>query len=428
MKKIKTYIAILLISATAANAAGCAAMPPAGVTAYAADLTAGVSPNRAKGRPADAAFIGSMADFSTELFKRSVTDGENSLVSPLSVMLALAMTANGADGETLNRMEKLLGGTVPLNALNEYLYSYMQNLPSEHKSKLNIANSIWFRGDGESLRVKADFLQRNADYYGAAAFSSAFDLQTVNDINAWVKTNTDGMIEKILSEISDLDMLFLINAVMFDAEWQNVYYKHNVRESVFTNIAGAEETVDFMYSGESIYLEDEMATGFIKPYLNGGYSFAALLPNEGVSFESYIESLTGENFLQTIAGAREAIVEASMPKFRYEYEILMNDALIAMGIPDAFDPVAADFGKMATTTAGNGNIYISRVLHKTFIAVDELGTKAGAVTMVAMTAAGAMMVPDDIKVVNLDRPFIYAIIDNSTNLPVFIGTLMTAVG
>jgi len=381
-------------------------------------LMSGVSPNSVAGRRADAAFTESMADFSIELFKKSVTDGKNSLVSPLSVTLALAMTANGADGETLAQMEKLLGGNIPLDALNEYLYGYANALPNGDKSILNIANSIWFR---DSLQVQAAFLQKNADYYGAEAYNSAFDSRTVNDINNWVKTNTDGMIDKVLDEIKDLDMLFLLNAVMFDAEWQNVYYEHNVIKGEFTDITGAVKTTDFMHSNESIYLSDGMATGFIKPYANGGYSFAALLPNEGVSIDEYIGTLTGEGFLDTINNAQSVTVNASMPKFEYAYEIEMSDALKNLGIPNAFDIIMADFSKMATSDIGN--IYINRVLHKTFIKVDELGTKAGAVTMVAMDAGG--MMPQDIKTVRLDRPFVYAIIDNATNLPVFIGTLMT---
>ena len=415
MKNIKNHILILLAAAIVMGASGCAA-------AGTADLMGGLSPNRVDNRRADAAFCGSMADFSIELFKKSISDGENSLISPLSVTLALAMTANGADGETLSQMEKLIGGDIPLGTLNEYLRSYAKNLPDTEKSKLNIANSIWFRDDGDRLRVETDFLQRNADYYGAAAFKSAFDSQTTKDINNWVKTNTDGMIDKIIDKIYADNMLFLINAVAFDAEWQAVYNEHSIREGDFTDITGAVRRVDFMHSGENRYLDDGMATGFIKPYAGVGYSFAALLPNEGVSIESYIESLTGMGFLDTLKNASDTQVNASMPRFEYEYDIDMNDALIALGIPDAFDAGKADFGRMGISSGGP--LYISQVLHKTFISVDGLGTKAGAATMVVLSDV-SMPNPEEPKTVRLDRPFVYAIIDNATNLPVFIGTLVT---
>ena len=400
---------------------GGAATHPGNVAVLAADLMHSVTPNRVNGKVADNAFTESMADFSIELFKKSMADKENSLISPLSVVFALAMTANGADNETLAQMEKLLGGDLPLAELNEYLYSYADSLPSADKSRLEIANSIWFCNYEGGLLVKPDFLQRNADYYGAAAFSSAFDSQTVSDINNWVKTNTDGMIDRIIDEILDGQEMFLINAVMFDAEWQSVYYTQSIREGEFTDITGAKQKVDFMHSSERKYLDDGMATGFIKVYNGGSYSFAALLPNEGVSIDDYIESLTGEGFLSTLNNAQSVEVNASMPKFEYEYGVEMSSALKALGMPDAFDANKADFSAMADSP--QGKLFISFVLHKTFIAVDELGTKAGAVTMVAM-APGAAPNAEVPKVVRLDRPFVYAIIDNATNLPIFIGTLM----
>ena len=420
MKKIRSYIAILLVAAVTAGASGCAAS----VNVKAADLMEGITPNNVKGKPLDNVFTINAADFSIELFKKSIADKQNSLISPLSVMLALAMTANGANGETLAQMETLLGGGISLSELNEYLYSYSQRLPSMEKSKLSIANSIWFRNDGDSLQVHDDFLQRNADYYGAEAYSSAFDDKTVEDINSWVKSNTDGMIEKILDEIKDLDMLYLINTVLFDAEWQSVYYKENIRKGDFTDVNGIVNNVDFMHSAEYGYLDDGMAAGFIKPYANGGYSFVAMLPNENVTIQEYIESLTGARFIEMLNNRQQdMLVYTSMPKFKYEYSIKMVDALKILGIHDAFDIDIADFSRMAKTTAGNGNLYISEVLHKTFISVDELGTKAGAVTMVAMSGGGSGFFES--KTIDLDRPFVYAIIDNTTNLPIFIGTLMS---
>jgi len=417
MKCLKNYLPVLLSAVLAMNAAGCAA-----ASAKTADLMHGIAPLQVSGRPADSAFCASMADFSLELFKKSLTEKENSLISPLSVALALAMTANGADHETLAQMEKLLGGDIRLAELNEYLYSYSASLLNGDLSRLSIANSIWLRDNSDRLRVEPAFLQTNAGYYSAAAYKSAFDSQTVKDINNWVKSNTAGMIDSILHEIDETDLMFLINAVMFDAQWQRVYYVENIIEGDFTDINGATQKVDFMYSNEGKYLDDGLATGFIKPYADGGYSFVALLPKENVSIETYIESLNGARFLATLKNAQEAIVNASMPKFTYSYDIKMNEALTALGMPDAFDIGKADFNKMGTSP--EGKLYISQVLHKTFISVDELGTKAGAVTMVAV-APSSMENPEEPKTVRLDRPFVYAIIDNATNLPVFIGAVMS---
>jgi len=420
MKNLRIYIALLIITALAINLAGCA------TTGKAANLMDGILPNTVNGKPMDNIVITSIADFSIDLFKKSITDNENSLISPLSVMFALAMTANGADTETLIQMEALLGGGIPLDELNEYLYSYIRKLPSAAKSKLSIANSIWFRDNNDLLKVKSAFLQTNADYYGAEAYSSAFDSQTVKEINNWVKTKTAGMVDSIIDRIKEtedmIDVMYLINAVMFDAEWRNVYYKENVHKDDFTDISGTIRNVDFMFSTEGTYLDDGMATGFTKLYADGGYSFIALLPNENVPIEIYIATMTGEGFLEVLKSAQKAIVNTSIPKFEYDYSISMNDALSALGIPDAFDREKADFSKMGVSPLGN--IWIGEVLHKTFISVDELGTKAGAVTRATLIAPGSA--PNNTpKTVHLNRPFVYAIIDNTTNLPVFIGAVMT---
>jgi serpin B len=412
MKALTIAFSILLLAAITLNLTACAP------TVQAADLMAGISGKTVQGKNADAKFIGNTADFSLALFKKTISQEKNSLISPLSVLLALAMTANGADSQTLSEMERVLGRDIGLEELNEYLYSYVRNLPNEKKSKLTVANSIWFREDENRLTVEKDFLQKNADYYNAAAYKSPFDGQTLKDINSWVKENTDGMIDKILDQIEDDTIMYLINAVAFDAEWETVYNKANISEGSFTAIGGSTQKAEFMHSEENIYLDDGRATGFIKPYAGNKYSFVALLPNEDIAIGDYIDMLSGEGFLQTINGAVTTAVSAALPKFSYDYKIQMNAALKAMGMPQAFSPLQADFSKLGKST--RGNIFIGEVLHKTFIQVDELGTRAGAVTKVEMQDEAYI----ETKVVVLNRPFVYAIIDNASKLPVFIGTVM----
>ena len=414
----KTFLAILsliLICSMAVNLTGCA------TKVQAADLMEGVKANTVTGKATDDLFAQSQMRLAVDLFQSSVLESkdENVLISPLSIQLALAMTANGAEGETRDEMEALLGGEIALEDLNEYLYSYVNNLPSAEKHKLQIANSIWFRDDDGRLQVEKDFLQKNADYYGAQAYKAAFDDQTLKDINSWVDDHTDGMIDSILDQIDEDAVMYLINALVFDAEWQHVYDKSDVYKGKFTNIGGTEKQVDMMHSEETVYLQDENATGFMKPYSGSKYNFAVLLPNEGVDIYEYIASLTGEDLMETLNTPQLGMVMATLPKFSYEYELTMNDVLKELGMPSAFSGDTADFSKMAQSS--HGNIYIGDVLHKTFISVDELGTKAGAVTKVQMNDESA---PMSEWVVTLNRPFIYMIIDNETNLPVFIGTVM----
>lgn len=414
-KMFLAILSLILIYSMAVNLTGCA------TKVQATDLMEGVKANTVTGKAADDAFAQSQMRLAVELFQSSVLESkdENVLISPLSIQLALAMTANGADGNTKAEMEALLGGEISLEDLNEYLYSYVNNLPSAEKYKLQIANSIWFRDDEGRLQVEKDFLQKNADYYGAQAYKAAFDDQTLKDINNWVKDHTDGMIDSILDQIDEDAVMYLINALVFDAEWQHVYDKSDVYKGKFTNIGGTEKQVDMMHSEETVYLQDENAIGFMKPYSGSKYNFAVLLPNEGVDIYEYIAGLTGESLMETLSTPQLGMVMATLPKFSYEYELTMNDVLKELGMPSAFSGDTADFSKMAHSS--RGNIYIGDVLHKTFISVDELGTKAGAVTKVQMNDESA---PMSEWVVTLNRPFVYMIIDNETKLPVFIGTVM----
>ena len=411
--KTKRWMSVILCLSVLAT--GVMSLFGCGAKVQAANLMDGVTAKTVSGKAADDAFKNSSADFAIRLFQKTRDDSKNSLISPLSVMLALSMTANGAKGETLAQTESLLGGDIPMETLNEYLYSYINALPSEKTAKLNVANSIWFRDNG--FTAENTFLQKNADYYGAAVYKSAFDVKTLRDINNWVKKNTDGMIEKIIDDLDPDAVMYLINTVLFDAEWESIYKKDEIMDGTFVALDGTKRTVPMMYSVEQRYLDDGKATGFIKPYKNG-YSFAALLPNGDISLSDYVASMTGKSFVDTIKNAKDIPVETAMPKFSYDYDIEMGGALKALGMTNPFEPSKADFSALGHSDSGN--IFISRVLHKAYIAVDEKGTKAGAAT------AADIKVTSDIGglySVTLDRPFVYAVIDDAYGLPVFIGAV-----
>ena len=360
-----------------------------------------------------------ISGFGVKLLQQTLESAEadeNVLVSPLSVLLALYMTANGADGNTKAQMMDVLGDN-----LNDYLKTYQESLPQGEDYKLHIANGIWFR-DAEFLTVQEEFLRANQQYFNAGLYKAPFNDTTCKEINNWVKENTDGMIDSILDEISPDAVLYLINALSFDAKWQKPYNEYSVQEDrTFTKEDGTKQKATLMYSEESTYLEDEKATGFIKYYKDKKYAFAGLLPKEGVTVAEYVAWLNEERLQELFAGAKKTVVNAALPKFETEYDILLNDVLISMGMPDAFSSSAADFSKMATSE--RGDIFINRVLHKTFISVDELGTKAGAVTAVEMFDESAM-IPAEYYNVFLDRPFVYMLIDCETSQPFFIGTMM----
>ena len=381
----------------------------------ASDMMKHVSAKQVEGKEADSKFITNTADFSIELFKNSLPDKGNSMISPVSVMLPLAMTANGAEGNTLTEMTNVLGKDIPLKSLNEYLYSFRKSLKSTPKSTLHISNSIWFR-DSQDFKVENSFLQTNADYYNASVYKSAFNNQTLRDINNWVKKKTNGNIDHALDKIDNDSLMFLINTLEFDAKWKKKYEKDAINDNKFYNKIGSVTECKFMTSKEDYYLDDGQAIGFIKPYYNDHYRFVALLPNGDI--DSYIKQMTGEKFIETLNHVTNTTVTATMPEFHYEYSIEMKDALSSLGMPSAFSQQDANFSKLGD--AAHGDIFMKRVIQKTYIYVDDHGTKAGAFTVVEMDGKSS---PDPGKVIDLDRPFVYAIVDSKTNIPIFLGVV-----
>lgn len=364
-------------------------------------------------------FHSSQMNFALTLFQHSASKSQydNILISPLSMMHALSMTANGASGETKDEMLAVLAESLTQEELNEDLCAYIEHLSSTEN--LQLANSIWIRED-ESLSISEDFLDMNQTYFDAQIFTEPFHNQTVDAINKWITTNTNNRITKIVDHIDSDTVMYLINALTFDAEWEDVYTTDNIVDGSFYSSTGNStgQKAEMMHSTEHFYLSSENASGFIKNYKDGTYRFAALLPNEGISLSNYIESLTAESIIEMLQNAKETSVNVAIPKFSYEYELDMNSVLKEMGINKGFDSTEADFSNLGTSQ--NGNLYLGKVLHKTFIAVDEKGTEAGAAASVDIKVECAL---ETSKEVILNRPFVYMILDGETNLPVFIGTL-----
>ena len=374
---------------------------------HSTELTRSLAPS---GRIGDTPeeFAAWQSDFALRLFTREAKPGTNVLISPLSVYMALALAADGAGGQTLAEMEALLGGDIA--QIKAAVAAYLGSLTED--DALSVANSVWLH-DGDQT-VKQDYLQSAVDHFDASIFKAPFDDTTVSDINAWISEKTDGTVRKMLDGISPDTLLYLINALLFDAEWTEAYGERQQHDGVFRAANGESRTVTMMHSSESTYLRDGGTTGFLK-YYKGHYAFAALLPPEGVSPEQYIATLSSEKLTAILEGAvTDAIVNATLPKFSVDYGTELSEVLRDGGIPTAFTP-AADFSGIAD------GLLISRVLHKAHITVDAHGTKAGAATVVDLRATG--MPTGGIYTVTLDRPFVYLIVDTSSHTPLFIGTL-----
>lgn len=408
--KGKQFLAALLAAASVFTVSGCAAG-----AASVRDLTKGAK-NAQTQTLYDTSAVqdtaAALTGFGAKLLQNEMQE-ENPLVSPLSVASALSMTANGAVGETKTQMERVLGADT--GSLNAYFSVLQASLGND--KQLKAANSIWMK-DTDTLHVEDAFLQQNADSYAAEIYSAPFDDSTKTAINDWVSKHTDKMIPKILDEIPGDAVMYLVSALAFDAKWERPFKSYEVWEGTFTARGGQEQTGDFLHGTVGQYLSDEHAEGFLKPYADGKYAFAALLPDETTSIENYVNQLTGERLHAILASPIDESVEIALPKFKAEFSAELSGNLKALGMTDAFDGANADF--TALGTSDEGNIYISRVLHKTFIQVDEEGTKAGAATAVEAATESAALYPHSVL---LNRPFVYMIVDLETGLPIFLGAL-----
>ena len=352
----------------------------------------------------------------------------NVLVSPLSALFALALAGAGAAGDTLSQLGTATG--MDIDSLATYLGACVRRISGEDlydtqqkgdALALKCANSIWLRSS-DDLSVSEDYLAACKDSFDAQAFSAPFDPTTAEDINSWVSSKTDGMIDQLVDRIAADDQLFLINALAFDDVWQEPYEESDVQGDTFATEKGDEQSVRMMHSHETAYLENSLAEGFLKPYKNYNFAFVALLPKQGVQLADLVASLDGTSLLDMITNPVPNIeVSAGLPKFSLDYQTTLNDQLVAMGVRDAFDANLANFSRMATLK--DGNLAISAVLQKTFIDVNEAGTKAAAVTAIGEAGSTAMPDEPEVREVILDRPFVYFIIDNMTLTPLFAGVL-----
>lgn len=350
-------------------------------------------------------------DFTAELFK-NIDEGDNRLLSPLSIYLALSMLTNGARDNTLSELESVLG---MLNyELNSYCY-YLATQLENKDAKAIIANSIWINNDSP-FSADTNFLNTNAMYYKAEIYRDAFShKRAVKNINAWVNNNTQGLISKITDSIDPLTVMMLINTLYFDSKWQREYNSYT--KYPFNSDNGQTNSVDFFLDTQQGYYSSDNAKAF-KVSLKDDYYFLGILPDVN-DIDNYMTLFDGNELYSLINNFNLMEVKIRIPKFSYDYSINLNQSLSSMGIIDAFDPYNARFGGLGVI---NDNLYVSDVIHKTTIELTRGGVKAAAVTKIGMKATSAPH-SDSLIELYLDRPFIYAIMNGKTDTPLFIGSV-----
>ena len=342
------------------------------------------------------------------------------MISPLSVSLALAMTYNGADGDTKEAMKKTLelyGLTV--DEINENYKILIDALASvDPKVLMSIANSIWYR---QTFEVEQDFINVNENYFNAEVSPLDFnDPDAVTTINNWVAGKTKNKITEILDAIPADAVMYLINAIYFKGIWKYEFDESDTEEKPFYLSDGTTKDVPMMIQEASFnYLSNDILQAVEMPYGAGNYSMIILLPQYNKSLDDIIDQLSNENWNKWLSEFYEAEkLQIHLPKFKFEYKNQLNDELKNMDMGIAFDPEYADFSKINSTW----QLFISRVIHKSFIEVNEEGTEAAAVTLVEMNYTSFGGETGIHFYVN--QPFIFAIKEKYTNTIIFMGKVM----
>jgi serpin B len=355
---------------------------------------------------------------------KSEKEGSNVLISPLSINMALGMTESGADGETLKQMEKIMNGDISQDDYDVMMAYMIKKLNESEDVSWNVANSVWINNN-TGFKTNQHFLDMVNSYYKSEVWKAAFGPKTADKMNEWCNDNTHGMIPKVIDELDPMSVMVLMNAIAFEGKWETPYEPEMLQDDMrFYNADGSYSEITMMKSVEEKYISLNGGEGFVKPYKGGEYVFVGILPKDGQTTQEYIESLKTADLAKAIRDAKKDTVHVAIPEFDLDYNTnALISAYKALGMDLPFDENRADFSKMKDTDAtDNGtNLYIGNIIHKTHIEVDAEGTKAAAVTAVIVEANGIEPEPDPDKYVILNSPFVYAIADAKTGMPIFIG-------
>lgn len=352
--------------------------------------------------------------FAFELFSEvyKASDKDNIMISPLSVSYALGMTYNGAAGTTHDAFADVLHfGDLTNQEVNESYKDLMgQIVTLDDKVEFSIANSIWYKMGYEILET---FISENQEYFDAAVREMDFsDPESVNIINEWIEDKTNDKIQDMLDFIPPDAVMYLINAIYFNADWKYQFDPEDTEQGDFIMENGAKHQADFMkLEGAFNYAATEDFTAVELPYGDSAFSMIVMLPAGEKKIGDLVESLDSTTLAAWENHASPQTVNITLPKFKYDFKDLLNDPLKNLGLEVAFTG-AADFSRILA----GGDLFISRVIHQTFIDVNEEGTEAAAATIVELRENSVSM-----QFFKADQPFVYLIKENSTNAIMFMG-------
>lgn len=375
------------------------------------------NPGTIKLTTAQQAQVENSNEFAWKFFKE-VSKGEQQdvFVSPLSVTYALGMLANGAVGDTQKEiLEGLEFRSGKVDDINSLCHQLMIESPKLDKStKISIANAVVAN---KSKPLQPDFKNVVEKQYQALVTNQDFSSPaTLSFINLWASELTHGMVPQLLDRIHPDAVTYLLNALYFKGIWYRQFDKKRTQQESFTQADGKKLTVKMMHQKERFFAaENDNYQTVVLPYGNGSYEMVVLLPREGKDLSSLLQTMDAKKWKDNLKRTHSSEVDLKLPRFTSAYTRELNDVLKLLGMNTMFERGKADLTKMSKAKA-----FVSMVLQKAKIEVDEEGSKAAAVTVVETLDAAAP--PSRPIMFHANRPFMYAIVEHSTGTIFFMGT------
>jgi serpin B len=366
------------------------------------------------------AIVQAQTQFGFKLFNQltQASENENIFISPSSIILALSMLYNGADGTTQQEIQKILEYQgMSLAEVNQSNQLLQQQLNQDTVAiQLAIANSLWLR---EGFLIEDQFLQNNQNFYDAEVAELDFNSpEAVQKMNQWVEEKTQGKINQMIDQVSPSDMMFLMNAIYFKGNWTEKFQESQTQNKAFYLIDGTEKQHPLMSRQDRFsYLETEQFQGISLPYgEEKRFSLYVFLPQPEQSIDDFLQTLNIENWNQWMQRFTLKKGKIELPRFKLEYDVELNPILKKLGMTSSFNPNQANFSKLSPSE----DLFVSIVKHKTFLDVNEEGTEAAASTAIGMRTTSIEPSPFEMIV---NRPFFCAIRDNQTDTILFMGVI-----
>ena len=350
-------------------------------------------------------------DFTIKLLQVTYNVRQNSVVAPISSQMALGVAMNGAKSSTQQCLIKTFG--METIVFNEYMKTYIDSLKDDKGNGVEYANSLWFNNISGGIEINSNFESRVKQYLNTELELLAFNKYTKETLNTWIGDKTDKFLDSLYTRTNVTDIMYMMNAAHCNLNWEKSYSANDIVPGKFININRTVSNVEMMKSVESLYIEDNDVTGFIKNFAGNRYQFVAILPDSTTNVFLYLRGLSADKLDRLLSSAKQENVNVTMPKFTGLKIQNMRVPYAKMGLSELF----ADMANYTGILKSEANLALGLVLQKSKVEIGKTGAQGAGISTISSTTT----IKEASRDVILNRPFIYLIYDSYQCMPIFAG-------